>query len=282
MSNTFSFNRFWNYFRYDLKTLRGNIGIMVLLLGLVPIIAYVFFMLFGGLFSGDFLKSLLSDARMDGPSLGARIGIFIGSTLLFAIIFPSRAYGFLTEKKAGASWLLLPASRGEKFISMLLCSLVIVPAVYFLLYLGSDQLVCWFDRTCGDSLLTMKLGGPDGFLLKGPHDGSLLVANGFWIVYAIVAENAAIFLLGGLLFRKWKIVGTIVALFVLNTLFTVLASTLIGHVDFSFTGEKIAEWEGRHADSLNFWLNGLIDLKVGLVLAACAVGVWFRLKTLKH
>ena len=34
MNNSFSTHRFWNYFLFDLKTLRGNIGMMVLLMRL--------------------------------------------------------------------------------------------------------------------------------------------------------------------------------------------------------------------------------------------------------
>ena len=281
MNNSFSTHRFWNYFLFDLKTLRGNIGMMVLLMGLAPIIFYVFYMLFGNLFDGDFFSKLLTEQRMKGPSLGARIGVFVAVTFIFSILFPSRAYGFITEKKAGSSWLLLPASRSEKFISMLLCTLVAVPAVFFLLYFCSDWFVCFFYRTCGYPLLTMNLNGENG-LFSFIGDGPVLVANGFWILYVFVAQNIAAFLLGGLLFRKWKVVGTIAALFGLNTLATVFMSMLIGNVDFEHLGEKIAQWVCTHADSINFWLNGLINLKVGLILAACGVGIWFRLKSIKH
>ena len=59
-------------------------------------------------------------------------------------------------------------------------------------------------------------------------------------------------------------------------------SMLIGNVDFEHVGEKITQWVCAHADSINFWLNGLINLKVGLILAACGIGIWFRLKSIKH
>ncbi len=156
-----------------------------------------------------------------------------------------------------------------------------VPALFFLLYFCSDWFVCFFDRTCGDSLLTMKLNRENGLFNFGA-DGPVLVANGFWILYVFAAQNIAVFLLGGLLFRKWKVVGTIAALFGLNTLATVFMSMLIENVDFQHVGEKIAQWACAHADSINFWLNGLINLKVGLILAACGIGIWFRLKSIKH
>lgn len=175
---------------------------------------------------------------------------------------------------------MLPASRGEKFVSMLLNSLVIVPAVFFLLYFCSDWLVCLLDRTCGNALLTMRLNGQDG-LIRG-DDTLILVANGFWILYALFAEYVAIFLLGGLLFRKWKIVGTIAALFLLGTVSSTIIGGAFAHFDIVSFGERLSGWVSRHADSINFWLNAFIDLKVGLVLAACGTGIWFRLKTLKH
>lgn len=282
MNKSFSFNRFWKYFPFDLQTLRGNIGMMILLFGLAPVILYVFYMLFGNLFRGELLTNLLTDARLHGPSLGTRGGVFIAVTLIFTILFPSRAYGFLTEKRAGSSWLLLPVSRAEKFVSMLLCSLVAVPAAFFLLYFCSDWLVCLLDKTCGDALLTMKLNGADGILSNSGDDTPVLVANGFWILYAIAAEYVAIFLLGALLFRKWKIAGTIAALFGLSTVFSLMMGALFTNIDFNITAREIADWLGTHADGINFWLNGLINLKVGLVLAVCGTGIWFRLKSLKH
>ncbi len=103
MNNSFSSRRFRNYFLFDLRTLRGNIGMMVLLMGLAPIILYVFYMLFGNLFSGDFLSRLLTGPRISGPSLGARIGVFVAVTFIFSILFPSRAYGFITDDLVSSS-----------------------------------------------------------------------------------------------------------------------------------------------------------------------------------
>lgn len=50
MSNTFNFSRFGKYFVYDLKRQWKNIGMLVLIFALSPVIFYMLYMFFAALF----------------------------------------------------------------------------------------------------------------------------------------------------------------------------------------------------------------------------------------
>ena len=118
---------------------------------------------------------------------------------------------------------------------MLLCTLVAVPAVFFLLYFCSDWFVCFFDRTWispADDEFERENG-----LFSFIGDGPVLVANGFWILYVFVAQNIAAFYWAACCSENGK--SSVPSQpCSLNTLATVFMSMLIGNVDFEHVGEK--------------------------------------------
>lgn len=128
MDNTFKISRFGKYFVYDLKRQWKNIGMLMLIFALSPIIFYMIYMFFAAMFDGGLLK-IFTGTGIDGPSGGVRFGIFAVMTTIFVMLFPSRAYGEITNKAKGSEWLMLPASRLEKFTSMMLISLIVIPLV---------------------------------------------------------------------------------------------------------------------------------------------------------
>ena len=111
MEKTFNFNRFGKYFLYDLKSRWSDLGIFFLIFALFPFILYLIYIIFATI-AGDGLFNLLSGESVNGPTLMARFITFAIVTGLFVILFPARAYGFITEKKAGSDWLMLPDGFG--------------------------------------------------------------------------------------------------------------------------------------------------------------------------
>lgn len=101
MNNTFNFNRFGKYFLYDLKRQWKNIGMLMLIFALFPIIFYMLYMFFAALFSDEGLMWLFFGISTDGPTLWTRFGVFVAMTAIFVMIFPSRAYGEITDKAKG-------------------------------------------------------------------------------------------------------------------------------------------------------------------------------------
>ncbi len=275
MDNTFKISRFGKYFVYDLKRQWKNIGMLMLIFSLFPIIFYMIYMFFAAMFDGGLMKIFIG-LEIDGPAGGTRFGVFAVMSTIFVMLFPSRAYGEITNKAKGSEWLMLPASRLEKFTSMMLISLIVIPLVYVVVYFLSDAFVCLLDKSCGDSLMSFRINKEIG------SSDFAIPANGFWILASSIVENAIVFLLGGLIFKKWKVVGTVLVLFALQMVFSGLLSAFITNADLEWWGNWFADWTIRHADSIDIWLNAFINLWLLLILAICGTWSWFRIKRLQH
>lgn len=275
MDNTFKISRFGKYFVYDLKRQWKNIGMLMLIFSLFPIIFYMIYMFFAAMFDGGLMKIFIG-LEIDGPAGGTRFGVFAVMSTIFVMLFPSRAYGEITNKAKGSEWLMLPASRLEKFTSMMLISLVVIPLVYVVVYFLSDAFVCLLDKSCGDSLMSFRINKEIG------SSHFVIPANGFWILASSIVGNAIVFLLGGLIFKKWKVVGTVLVLFALQMVFSGLLSVFITNADLDWWGNWFADWTIRHADSIDIWLNAFINLWLLLILAICGTWSWFRIKRLQH
>lgn len=275
MDNTFKISRFGKYFVYDLKRQWKNIGMLMLIFSLFPIIFYMIYMFFAAMFDGGLMKIFIG-LEIDGPAGGTRFGVFAVMSTIFVMLFPSRAYGEITNKEKGSEWLMLPASRLEKFTSMMLISLIVIPLVYVVVYFLSDAFVCLLDKSCGDSLMSFRINKEIG------SSDFAIPANGFWILASSIVENAIVFLLGGLIFKKWKVVGTVLVLFALQIVFSGLLSVFITNADLDWWGNWFADWTIRHADCIDIWLNAFINFWLLLILAICGTWSWFRIKRLQH
>ena len=275
MDNTFKISRFRKYFVYDLKRQWKNIGMLMLIFSLFPIIFYMIYMFFAAMFDGGLMKIFIG-LEIDGPAGGTRFGVFAVMSTIFVMLFPSRAYGEITNKAKGSEWLMLPASRLEKFTSMMLISLIVIPLVYVVVYFLSDAFVCLLDKSCGDSLMSFRINKEIG------SSDFVIPANGFWILASSIVGNAIVFLLGGLIFKKWKVVGTVLVLFALQMVFSGLLSVFITNADLEWWGNWFADWTIRHADSIDIWLNAFINFWLLLILAICGTWSWFRIKRLQH
>ena len=247
----------------------------MLIFALFPIIFYMIYMFFAAMFDGGLMKIFIG-LEIDGPAGGTRFGVFAVMSTIFVMLFPSRAYGEITNKAKGSEWLMLPASRLEKFTSMMLISLVVIPLVYVVVYFLSDAFVCLLDKSCGDSLMSFRINKEIG------SSDFVIPANGLWILASTIVGNAIVFLLGGLIFKKWKVVGTVLVLFALQMVFSGLLSAFITNADLEWWGNWLNDWTIRHADNLDLWLNAFINLWLLLILAICGTWSWFRIKRLQH
>ena len=275
MKDSFNFNRFGKYFLYDLNARWCDLGIFFLVFALFPFIFYLIYMVLGTLGTNS-LGAIFAGDRIDGPALIVRFITFAIVTGLFVILFPARAYGFITEKKAGSDYLMLPASRAEKFTSMMLISLVVIPVAFVAIYFISDWLLCLLDKTCGNSMLLTNLNE------LGSHADVLMVGNGIPLLLATMAESIVIFLLGSLIFKKWKVGYTIIALFAINMVLSIIMGMVFGNLN----PENIAQFMEKHmmklADHLELYINLWIDAALILLVGGCGIWSWFRLKKQQH
>lgn len=292
-NDIFNFSRFGKYFASDIRTCRSNFGLSLLTIALLfPVATYFITTVF----------NFVINSVWDGPDMGLRVFVFAVAMLCMIITMPVKCYGRITEKQYGSSWLMLPASRLEKFVSMFLLTCIIVPVAGIVLYLGMDALICALDHTCGKNLIA---GGME--LIRGMGDLQSLTMN--FVDENVTIEDAAVvqeilkqvnspwlyvdeifamtlpFLLGAVFFKSGKTVKTFLALFAISTAISIAATPLM-------TNWAMNIFNNMNDDPmavLELFRNGffkhlvLIDIISDTVSnLALMAGIWFRIKTLKH
>ncbi len=292
-NDIFNLRRFGKYFGTDIRTCWANYGLSLLTLS---ILSPVFFYILSTGFN------LLLKSTWDGPDMGMRFFVFCIAVACIVITMPVKCYGKITEKQYGSFWLTLPASRLEKFISMFLMTCIIVPFTGIAIYLGIDALICAFDHTCGNNLITGAIG-----LIRNMGDIKELTMN--LVDENITIEDSALiqdifhqinspllyideifgitlpFLLGAVFFKNGKTVKTILVLFAFSTAFSIAITPMME----SCASEVMAGMNDGTTVIRRLFDNGLfknlvlIDTITDTVFnLALLAGIWFRIKTLKH
>ena len=293
-NDIFNFHRFGKYFASDLKTCGANYGLSLLALTVLAPVATE--LVFAGF-------SLLLDLSWHGAGLGLRVGVFAIAMLCMIVTMPVKCYGKLTDKQYGAFWLMLPASRLEKFISMLLICSIIVPALGLGMYLGMDALICAIDHTCNQSIvagafdlmdeittLKMNMGGVE---VDVPKESIMAVENGSrfirqitnpWLYVDEILCVSLPFLLGAICFKKGKTVKTFLAMAAFSMALSMFATPLMLSVMDKYTMAASEEDAMRMMFESGFY-NNLIWIDIvsdTLLYGGILVAIWFRIKTLKH
>jgi len=268
MSNVFDIKRFGKYFVYDLKNLRNRGGLALLVLSLMPLI-HMFFYKFSSIF--------LTELRGSGPSVASRVAILAMAFIILFCIFGMINYGFITDKKTGSDWTLLPASAFEKFLSMMIISVVIVPAVFFTLYFISDWLVCLIDPSCGNTIRRAAYNFKDEI-------ADQCYLNIPLIVYMGLICNILFFVLGAIVFPRKKFLYTFLVMMGLQMVFSFILSIVVGNFDFidQIGNNMTAKIDSMTSHQLQNTANWMMHIFYDIPCIILAVLIFLRIKTIKH
>ena len=275
MSETFNFSRFWTYFKYDLKQMWRNHSKAAILIGGASALFYVLWV----------MCSLVFTQQWTSPVLVSRVIVLI---VAFAILefYQVRTYGYLTEKKAGSSWLMIPASKGEKFVSMLLITIIVIPILFFAVYFILDGFLSLVDPTYGEALFTGALSGyrsiVEGLSEMGESPIELSVSSMAFPTIVGTFCNFLYFLLCGICFKKNKLVSAIAILFGLSLGMSLITGLVMPWLAGSVNWQFMADIDEQQAAQ---WLVGFMNAMVVLeclVTVGLGWGVWRRIKTLQH
>ena len=271
MNETFNFSRFWTYFKYDLKQMWRNHSKAAIVIGGSIAFLYVIWVLF----------SLVFAQSWQAPPIEARFAVLL---IAFAILefYQTRTYGYLTEKKAGSAWLMIPASRTEKFVSMLLMTLIVIPVFFFAVYFLIDGFLSLLDPTYGKALIsgfTSTYQEMIDGLTTLSGESPVTVTPGTVFSMGIIGFfcNFLYFLLCGICFKKNKIVGAIAILFGLSMVMSILTGLIVPHFANSFF--DISE------DEATKFIVGFLNVSqvlICLVTVGLGWGIWRRIKTIQH
>lgn len=273
-NEVFSFKRFWTYFKYDLVQLYRRHAKAALLFAGSGLILYVAWI----------AGSLVFDHCWSAPNIGARVVVAMLSAAALEFYY-AYLYGFVTDRRKGSSYLMIPASKTEKFVSILLNALIVVPVAFISVQLGVDALLCLLDPTMEG---TMAGGGYDvvaGLMERLADEEDLLLlrssmSTAFILSLLSFAFNYLYFLLCGMCFRKSKIVGAVAIVIGVTFVLSLCSGLFIGPLtewamNFDFDDVYEAQAFARG------FLRGMTIVEALMVLGI-GWGIFHRLKTLKH
>ena len=213
------------------------------------------------------------------PGFGSRVAVFL--LACFALeLYQTRTYGYLTNRKKGASWLMIPASTFEKWLSMILMTLVVIPVAFLATYAIIDAILAAADPTYGQLLISSAkstIAKAQESLAEANNEYSTTWNIGVMALPAIIGYvcNFLYFLLCGISFKRNKILWAFIILFITSiALSTVL--TMFGlqtHYDI----DDLAE-----AEALIRTVIGWSTTVSAVLAAGLAGGIFYRIKTLKH
>jgi hypothetical protein len=203
-----------------------------------------------------------------------------------AVMLPSRLYSTMNLPNRGISYAMLPASKLEKFLSMLLYTFIVAPVV---VYLGSMVI---------DIILrTLPAGGYHQWLWQGHwgfpiihtvHDSSPQVDfSSGWVTAAIYSSylaSPALFLFAATLFKKHKVLYTFLILYLIEFVFSIVLIPLLVHLghNIEFMEWLVETFKGWTPERFYGWLFGLItafNLFVAILFTWLA---WLRLKKMPY
>lgn len=267
MNNIFDIKRFSTYFMYDLRNAKNNYGLSMVVVGLVPVIMFAFFQIIAWISNTD-------NSVFGSP---VRVMSFLIACYIVLLSSPVKLYGRITERRYGSDWLLVPASTFEKWLSMMLITIVVIPVVMTVFLTVSDTaLSLLFPYAYGETIFAML----DGVNIFDIECGSQLSINlGYPLTMSWIC-NALTFTLGAILFKRAKIAKTILACMAIGVVSSSIFFSLISADSFElFIDEvEISGDPGRAVSILNNWVN----ITMILELVVLSVAIFFRLRTIKH
>lgn len=273
MNGTFNIKRFGKWFVSDLKACISNYGLSFMLISMMGLIIY----------AGTTITGLLINGTWGGPGIIFRTITFAICMAVMILTLPPKCYGHITDKRAGATWLMIPASSFEKFLSMVTISAILLPALFTGIYLGLDTLLCTLDSTCGDTVMSIV---PRMFsdIPEVPAEVSSFIGimtNPLTYIDDIIG-TMLVFLLGAICFKSAKTVKTILCLMALSTILSMIMTPFMSsYMQEMITNPSISVEEifgSRLFRNLPL-IDTISDIST-IVIASAAI--FFRIKTLKH
>lgn len=287
-NEVFNMNRLGRYLVTDVKNAIARYGISLLVIATVSLTGY----LLVGFFT------MIVGAGWQSMPVAGRLFMMVLSFIVLTISAPAKIYGFITDKKEGSAFLMVPASSLEKTISMILVCCVILPFAFFAVYLSLDQIVCLIDAKCGDSLIVAINNGQniltDAFVRISRESNNIVPDYSSlatpWMYFDDVAQGFLIFLLGALIFKSSKPAKTVGSLILISIALSMITTPIVMHgaierfkeaAASNMSPEEIFEsfpfisWSMKHAVLVDFLSDTIVN--IGL-----AIAIYFRVRKIKH
>ena len=280
MKEIFDFRRFGKYFVADLKGCAANYGLSLLLTSLTGVMAYLISAVLSLCVSGHW-------SSLEGEF---RFAVFCVAAVVLVVTMPVKCYGNITDRRSGSSFILLPASTFEKYLSMLINCIIIIPGLFVGIYLSLDWLLTVLDPNLERSTSEV-FGKAFSLLMAGSEELAELTPQSLQINpfsgIDDVVTTIMVFLLGALCFKRSKTAKTILTLMAVGIAVSLIVSPIAVHW-FSnhfqdFTPEVLNGAEAMELFTGTFKTLQVVDTILDItILAGLLAAGYLRLKTIKH
>ena len=275
MNNRFDWNRFGKVLKKDFHSLWPTFGITMIILAALPFTIWL-------------LALVIDHTFTIGPDW--RVIMIMMVSGLAALMLPSRLYRTMNLRNEGIYYAMLPASKLEKYISMLIFTFIVAPVA---VYLGSMLI---------DIILTLLPAGPYrewlwqgvmGFPIinvANVNDGTMTLTPGYhngWVVATMwtgFLSTPAIFLYAATLFRKHKVLFTFLVLYLIEFVGSIILIPIL--VALSQTPDFM-EWlyDTFHLwtpERIISWLCGITTVFNSIIAILFCWMTWRRLKKMAY
>ncbi len=266
MNNNFQINRFGKLLRKELQERMPFILKVSLILSMIMV--------------GFWLTKLIF-SQGTAMYYTTRVAYLQTATYISAMLAPFLLYKGFNHPKKGVDYISLPASIKEKYISMIIISLIVMPAATFIAIVATDTIITLINPS------VMNLFLFDSTMLSDLRFTSF--AN------ALILPSFCI--LGNLLFKSNKMIKTALGTGVVYIIFVSLFAYLFLHV-YQEQSELIKEMDIR-INSSNFIslfkseiFEGYPGIRITAILLALTQsvvfpvgalsGAYYRMKTLQY
>ena len=284
MNNTFDWTRFCKVVRKDFSNIWQNAGTSLLIITLLPILAWLLWWALSGI---EDMPAIVPEVRW----------CFIaGSVFLAAMVSPSRMYRTSNLQKEGIYFAMLPASKLEKYLSMLLFTIVVCPLLcflggmvldYFLTLLPFGPYNKWLWQT---DYLADALDGYRalvGGVFPDVNDNTLMLVQVFtpWkvVLYALLCHlsNVALFLFTNTIFKKHKVLQTLLWTWLISFVLNIVLTPIMGAmmIDGSWIEEFFETANPVRSFNIAYWAAVVWSVVLTTVFFWWAS---YRLKNMKY
>lgn len=254
-SNTFDFNRFCRVVYRDLTRVWPTMGTTLLVLVLIPFALWLMGAVFGFTVPG-----------------GIRWGLILLLPLLVCVMTPSRLYRTANLRGEGIHFAMLPASKLEKWLSMLLYTLVVLPLASLLAALVLDSVLTLIPSWAFDGFVWQADWiSPFADVFDGGISSGLLTL----LVFLEAAGYALLFMMTNTIFRKHKVLQTLLWVYLVHFVLSLVGIPLLSMFDYEGLSDYLSTWfENHDEEHIVVVLNRLLALYCGVHALWCALLGW--------
>ena len=258
MNNTISMNRFGMILKKDLKCYFSKYATFELALLAAYLLYYIIHAIFG-------------NVPINYPD---RLKTAILFVMIISFIAPFKLYGDTNDSKLGISYIMLPASVFEKFLSMLLYVVPFTTILFAASIFGLDALL---------SFIPISNGFEGTFFNADVFSGTNIE------FFLSIMLMQSIFFFGNVYFQKHKISKTIflfISIHIVIMIILIVLFYLFGLNNISFEDARLLINGKEVDDSFSEVLKVLVEIFKYLYMIALPVGLYiasyFKIKTQKY